>query len=118
VWFQEGVAQFYAYAGSGGGFWKENRLEEIRRTMKGFPWLGMKEIESAIAKKDVAPLHIYVSYLESEALVLKIAKDRGESWIPSMLNRLRQGAPFETAYQEVVGVTPEISIEHLHHAWE
>jgi hypothetical protein len=118
VWFQEGVAQFYAYDNANDGLWKENRLEEIRREIKKSYWLNMSQIENAIAKKNVAPVEIYIAYLESEALVLSVAKDRGESWVPSMLRQLQQGATFEAAFQEVVGVTPAVVMEQLRRSWE
>ncbi len=118
LWFMEGTAQFYAYLNPNDGFWKDKRLDEIRKTRKGQPFLTFGEIEEAIGKKRVAPLKIYLAYLESEALILQIAKDRGDSWIPHVFASLRQGASFADAFQEVIGITPERALEHLQHAWE
>ena len=51
VWFQEGIAQFYSYTSS--GLWKENRLEELRKAVKGAPWMDLEKMERVIRKKDV-----------------------------------------------------------------
>lgn len=45
LWFQEGVAQYYAYANPTDSFWKDSRLEELRKTTKGAPWLDMPKIQ-------------------------------------------------------------------------
>src|SRR5204863_9359801 len=44
VWFQEGVAQFYAYSSPSNGFWKDNRLEELRKSMKVAPWMDLNRV--------------------------------------------------------------------------
>src|SRR5207302_10243505 len=44
-WVSEGIAEFCARQGSSGGFWKENRLEEIRRICKNSQWLTMARIQ-------------------------------------------------------------------------
>jgi tetratricopeptide (TPR) repeat protein len=114
LWFQEGIAQFYAYADSTDSYWKENRLEDLEKAMKGAPWLTLNRLETIISKKNVAPGYIYLAYLESEALVLSIAKERGESWIPSVVERLRQRASFDAAFQQVVGLSAGEMLERLH----
>jgi hypothetical protein len=112
TWFQEGAAQFYAYS-EGGGLWKENRLEELKRTMKNAPWMDIGKIEEVIRKKNVSPGMIYLAYLQSEALILYIAHERGDSWIPSVIQRLQNGATFESAFKDVVGVNPAESLSKL-----
>jgi tetratricopeptide (TPR) repeat protein len=116
-WFQEGAAQFYAYA-SNSGFWKDTRFEELRKELKNAPWITLDQVERAIRKKEGGPGHIYLAYLEAEALMLAIAKDRGESWIPSVVDKLRKGAAFDDAFQEVVGRTPADRLDQLKHSWE
>ena len=116
VWFQEGIAQFYAYENPTNSFWKDSRLDELQKSMKHAPWMDMAQIERVLRKKDVHPGMIYLGYLESEALILSIAKDRGDSWIPSVVERLRKGDSFESAFQAVVGVTPVDALDHLHHS--
>ncbi|HVO33820.1 MAG TPA: hypothetical protein VMU17_07880 [Elusimicrobiota bacterium] len=118
VWFVEGTAQFYAYLNSDDGFWEEKRLDEIRQERKGYPWLKLPEMEDAIAKKKAAGLTIYLAYLESEALVLHIAGDRGDSWVPAVMTRLRNGMKFDAAFHDVVGVAPDDALEQLRHDWE
>jgi tetratricopeptide (TPR) repeat protein len=118
LWFQEGVAQYYAYANPTDSFWKDTRLKELQKLTQGAPWMDMARIQEAIAKKNVSPGYIYLAYLESEALALYIAKDHGDSWVPSLLTHLREGSNFETAFQQTVGVTPTVAMEHLHQSWQ
>jgi len=118
LWFQEGVAQYYAYANPSDSFWKDNRLEELRKTTKGAPWEDMDKIQSVISKKDVSPGLIYLAYLESEALALYVAKERGDSWVPNVLERLKRGVSFDNAFQQVVGVPPARIMEQLRRSWE
>ena len=117
-WASEGMAEFCARQGSG-GYWKENRLEEIRKLCRNKEWLTMARIQEAISKKRVSPSIIQRAYLESEALVLWVAKERGESWVPKIIDYLRtNGGSFEDAFQAVAGQTPDAAFEELHHAWE
>lgn len=115
LWFQEGVAQFYAYA-SGDSFWKDNRLKELGKLMKSAPWMELTKVERCIKKKDVHPGLIYLAYMQSEALVLYTAKERGDSWVPSVVERIRNGSTFEAAYQDVVGISPETMLDHVKHS--
>jgi len=81
---------------------RDNRLEELE-TMRGAPWLDMSRIVSDSTQENVAPGYIYLAYLESEALVLYVAK--GTRWVlvPSMVD-LRHGSTFDAAFQDVVGL--------------
>jgi len=117
VWFQEGIAQFYAYSSPSNGFWKDARMESLKKETKGAPWMELTKVERVIKKKDVAPGLIYLGYLESEALILYVAKERGDSWIPMVVELLRAGKNFAEAYKTVVGITPEESMDHLIHSW-
>jgi len=118
MWFQEGVAQYYAYANPSDSFWKDTRLEELRKTTQGAPWMDMAKIQDIIAKKNAPPGYIYLAYLESEALALYVAKEHGESWVPSLLEHLRSGSNFEDAFKQAVGVTPAAAMEQLRQSWE
>jgi tetratricopeptide (TPR) repeat protein len=118
LWFQEGIAEFYAYANPTNSFWKEIRLEELRKETKGAPWLEMAKIQDVIEKKNVAPGYIYLAYLESAALALYIGKERGDSWIPSVVQRLRAGKTFDQAFLDVVGIPPGRMMEQLRRSWD
>ena len=118
MWFQEGSAQFYAYANASDSFWKDDRLEALRQLTRGAPWLDMAQIQQVIAKKNVAPGLIYLAYLESEAMVLSVAKDHGESWIPRLIQRLRSGVSFESAFRQVVGISPDEAMDELRASWQ
>ena len=118
VWFNEGAAQFYAYKNPTDSFWKDKRLEELRKIMKGAPRLNLAKMQDVIAKKNVSPGLIYLAYLESEAFVLYVAKEHGDAWIPSFIAALRQGASFDAAFQQVVGIAPAAVLDQLHHSWE
>lgn len=118
-WVSEGVAEFYARSSPSGGFWKEDRLEQIRRTCKGSDWLTLEQIQEAISKKRVSPLIIQLAYLESEAMVIYAAKERGDSWIPNVMNYLREhGGTFDDAFQAVFQISPATEIDRLRHSWE
>jgi len=118
-WVSEGVAEFYARSGSADGYWKENRLEEIRKLCRNQEWLTMERIQEAISKKRESPYVIQRAYLESEALVLWMAKERGESWVPNVVGYLQKhGGSFDAAFEAVLNVTPSSAMESLHHAWE
>jgi hypothetical protein len=117
LWFQEGAAQFFAYADPVDSLWKEKRLEELRKITKGAPWLDVAKIQEVIAKKNVNPGIIYLAYLESEALCAFVAKQRGDSWIPQLVTRLREGASFEKAFLDVVGISPARAMEQLQKSW-
>jgi len=118
-WVSEGVAEFYARSNPSGGFWKEDRLEQIRKLCKGLDWLTLDQIQEAISQKRVSPYVIQQAYLESEAMVIFVAKERGDSWIPNVMNYLREhSGTFEAAFKTVLQTTPAAEIERLHHAWE
>jgi tetratricopeptide (TPR) repeat protein len=113
VWFHEGVAQFYSYASASNGFWKANRLDQLAKQVKSAPWMDLEKVERVLRKKDVHPGIVYLGYLEAEALVLYTAKERGDSWIPSMMQRLNNGLSFEAAFQDVVGISPAQMLENV-----
>jgi hypothetical protein len=104
VWFQEGAAQYIAYA-SGNGFWKDSRLEELRRMMKHAPWMDYARMERTIKKKDTSAGEIYLAYLEAEAAVLHMTKSRGDAWLPALIEQLRGGKSFDEAFQAVSGMS-------------
>ena len=116
LWFNEGIAQFYAYSEATNTFWKDTRLDAIGKLIKGAPWLEMADVERVLRKKDVAPGFIYLSYLESEALALYVAKGRGDSWIPFVMERVRKGMTFADAFKDVVSFPPAEALERLHHS--
>jgi hypothetical protein len=118
-WVSEGIAEFYARSGVSGGFWKDDRLEQIWKQCKGDPWLTLDDIQEAIAKKRLSPFVIERAYMESEALVIYVSKERGDSWIPNVIMYLRDhGGTFDSAFQAVLGTTPATVLENLHHSWE
>jgi hypothetical protein len=118
-WVSEGVAEFYARSGATNGFWKDERLEQIQKGLKGRSWLTLEMIQEAIAKKRVSPYIIMQAYQESEAMVISVAKDRGDSWIPNVMRYLRDnGGTFEAAFEAVLQTTPAAEIERLRHSWE
>ena len=118
-WVSEGVAEFYAGSSASNGFWKDERLDQIQQSLKGRPWLTLDMIQEAIAKKRVSPYIIMQAYQESEAMVIYVANERGDSWIPNVMNYLREhGGSFEAAFEAVLEVTPASEFERLHHAWE
>jgi hypothetical protein len=118
-WVSEGVAEFYARSNASSGFWREERLEQIHKSLKGMPWLSLDTIQEAIARKRVSPYIIMQAYLESEALVIYVAKRRGDSWIPHVMNYLHDhGGTFDAAFEAVLQTTPAAEIERLRHFWE
>jgi len=118
-WVSEGVAEFYARSNPAGGFWQEERLEQIRKIIKGADWLTLDQIQEAISKKRVSPYIIQQAYLESEAMVIFVSKERGDSWIPNVMNYLRvHGGTFEAAFEAVLQKTAASEMERLHHSWE
>ncbi len=118
-WASEGVAEFYARSSSSDGYWKETRLDELRALCRNQPWLTLEDIQDAIAKKKVPALVIGRAYLESEALVLWVAKERGDSWVPRVMRYWRDHkVTFEEAFEKVLGITPKTALENLHHTWE
>ena len=104
MWFQEGTAQFYAYANPSDAFWKDTRLEELRKITRGAPWMSMDDVQTAIAKKNVSPGLLYLAYLESESLALYIGKERGESWVPALVTELPKGKSFDDAFKDSRGI--------------
>jgi hypothetical protein len=118
-WVSEGVAEFYAHSNPAGGFWKDDRLEQIRNAIKGEDWLTLDQIQTAIAKKRVSPYIIQQAYQESEAMVIYVSQERGDSWIPNVMNYLaKHGGSFDAAFQAVLQTTPSDEMERLHHTWE
>lgn len=113
VWFHEGVAQFYSFSSASNGFWKANRLDELAKLTRKAPWMEIGRMEEVITKKNASPLVVYLAYLQAEALVLYVAKERGDSWIPSFMERLRGGMTFEAAFLDVVGVPPPQMLENV-----
>ena len=87
--------------------------------LRKLDWLSLGQIQEAISKKQKSPYLIQQAYLESEALVLWVAKDQGESWIPRVITQWREhGGTFDEAFKVVLGVTVESELERLRHAWE
>ena len=78
-WISEGMAEFYARSNASNGFWKDERLEQIRQICKNNTWLTLEDIQEAISKKRVSSYIIQQAYQESEALVIFTAKERGAS---------------------------------------
>lgn len=113
AWFHEGAAQFYAYAGTS-GFWKEERLETLRKMLKGQPRLGMQDLQDFIDKKKAHPVYVALAYLEAEGLVLYVAKQRGESWIPKLVSEMRRGSAFQDAFARAVSADPARMLDQLH----
>ncbi len=111
VWFQEGVAEFYGYASASNGFWKSNRLDALAKMLKGVDWMTFDEMEKVLRYKDVDPVVVYLGYRQAEALVLYIAKERGDFWIPKVMDLIRKGKTFTVAFQEVVGMPPAHMLE-------
>jgi hypothetical protein len=115
VWFQEGIAQFYAYAETDNS-WKDRRLEQLSREMKNAPLMDMAKLERTIKTKDSHPGLVYLAYLESEGLILSVAKARGDSWIQSVMERVRNGSSFESAFNEVIGLSAAEMLDKYRHA--
>lgn len=123
LWFQEGVAEFYADKDPSDGFWVENRLGKIRNSTHFKPlkieheektWEPpLRDIEMDL-KEHIGSLGLYKGVLTGEAMVLSVAKDRGESWIQRMIGQMQAGARFEACFQDVVGETPETVLEHFY----
>lgn len=116
-WFQEGVAEFYAYANPQDSFWKENRLSALHKEIRGAPWLNLAKLQTVLEKKEAHPATIYLAYLQSSALMIYIAKERGESWIPRLMQELRAGQPFDAAFLKTVGLSADRFLEQLRSAW-
>lgn len=118
-WVSEGAAEFYGRSTPSDGFWKDNRLEEIRKFCKPYQKLTLAQIQEAIGKKKGTLLNMQLAYIQSEALVLFVAKDRGDSWIPRVITHLRQhGGTFDDAFQAVLQTSAASMMERLRHAWE
>jgi hypothetical protein len=117
LWFVEGVAEFYGYFDTSDSFWKDNRLEKIRKTVRPYPAPTLAKMSDSIKKKNNL-LDMYLGYQYGQALVMVVAKERGDSWVPSCLTQLRAGKTFDEAFQEVVGITPDRAMEQLQKSWE
>ena len=117
LWFVEGIAEFYGYFDTSNSFWKDERLETIRKTVRGYPAPDLAQINDSIKKKNNG-LSMYLGYQYGQALVMTVAKDRGDSWIPSCIAKLRAGLPFDQAFQETVGIPPEKAMAQLQKSWE
>jgi hypothetical protein len=119
AWVAEGISEFYARYNGANGFWKAERLEQIRKQCHRTPRLSLDKIQEAISKKQGYVDDIQVAYLESEALVIYVSKERGDSWIPNVINYLRtHGGTFEAAFEKVLMLSPQTAIDRLHHSWE
>lgn len=118
-WVSEGIAEYCARHGVSQGFWKDARLEQIRKLRKGYPWMSLSQIDEAIHSKSGTLERLMLAYLESEALVIWITKDRGDSWFPRVIQKLAAGGgSFEDAYASLFGVTPAVEMERLRRYWE
>ena len=117
LWFVEGTAEFYGYFDTSNSFWKDDRLEKIRKTVRPYPVPDLATMNDSIKRKKNL-LNTYLGYQYGQALVMYVAKDHGDSWIPACLTQLRAGKSFEEAFQDVVGVTPDHAMEQLQKSWE
>lgn len=102
LWFVEGSAEFYAYYDIANGLWKEELMEKIRRTVRGYPAPALAEINDTIEKKR-SMRSVYLAYLYGQAFVVYLARQRGDSWIPNLMKRRREGMSFEDAFKDVMG---------------
>ena len=95
--------------------WKDAQLEKDGADFKKVRWLSVEQIDAVHNQnRSVSPALVQLAYLEGQALILFIAKERGDAWIPTLLTRLRaaesDGADaqaFNAAFQEEVGQTPD-----------
>ena len=125
-WFNEGVAEFYAYETPSDMQWKEDLLEKLGHTLKSTKWLSVEQIDYVHSHNNAVPAGaVALAYLEGQALVLYIAQERGESWIPSVVEHLRQtGSPesdpekFAAAFQDVAGVAPNAMLQKLYESYQ
>jgi hypothetical protein len=119
AWVAEGISEFYARSSASNGFWKAERLEQIRKQCLHTHWLPLEKIQDLISKKQGAVEDIQLAYLESEALVIYVSKERGDSWIPKVIDYLRvHGGTFEEAFEAVLTLSPQTAMDRLHHSWE
>ncbi len=120
-WFREGAAEFYGHRDTTRGYWKEDRLGQIRTHFKSYGRadVTLKKMEELyLNKKIVTTVGKYEAYMQAEAMVLSIAKERGESWIPNVVQRMQAGTSWSDAYQEVVGISPEEILQRYHNTWK
>ncbi len=121
-WFNEGVAEFYAYSSSSDMQWKDVLLEKIERKLRHIQWLTIAQMyEVNRNNRAVSAGWVQLAYLEGQALVLYTAKERGDSFIPSIITRLPPASSseldsqaFDAAFEEVVGLTPDAMLKQLY----
>ena len=106
VWFEEGVAQFYSYADPADAAWKDRRLAALRARLQGAPWMTISEMEKNFRRNAENLARVELAYLEAESIVLNFAKDRGDAAVAALVQRLRGGASFDDAFQQVAGASP------------
>jgi len=117
LWFVEGTAEFYGYFDTSNSFWKEDRLEKIRKTVRDYPVPTLAKMNDSIKKKKNA-LDMYLAYQYGQALVMNVAKERGDSWIPTCLTKLRAGESFDQAFEETIGITADHAMDQLQKGWQ
>jgi len=119
LWFVEGSAEFYGHFDTSTSFWRDEEMERIRKLVRGHPVpASLEEISDTIQKKTRGAMAIYLAYQYGYAITMYVAKERGDSWIPSLLRYLRAGQSFDQAFQSVVGYPPARAYEHLRQSWE
>ncbi len=117
LWFTEGIAEFYAYRDTADSLWKEKKLKEWRDGLKSFPSLSLAQIHEAIEKKrDVRKA--VLGYYYAAMFCIQVARERGDSWIPRMVESMRAGRTFDQAFLEVVGVEPGLMYQRFWDRWE
>jgi len=117
LWFAEGAAEFYAHRDTGDGLWKEKLMKQWRTMLAGQPPMTLQEIHEAIEKKRDGQ-KISLGYFYSAMFCLHVARERGESWIPRVVERLRAGRTMDQAFVDVVGVEPALMYERMWKTWE
>ena len=80
--------------------------------------MEMPRLEEVISKKQANPGLVYLAYLQAEALALYLGRERGDSWIPSLITRLRNGQTFEEAFQTTIGIPPARAMEQTRKSLE
>lgn len=116
-WFTEGIAEYYAYRDTGDSLWKEKFLKQWRARLQGITAPTLKEMHEAIEKKKDGRA-VMLGYYYSAMFCVHVARERGDSWIPRMVEWMRAGKTFDQAWMEVIGVTPELMFERMNKVWE
>ncbi len=119
LWFQAGLGAYEARLSDGDSNVPHlvtveekvrQRIAQVHEAVQGAPSRPLERIEAAFENKEISPGLRYLALLESEGVLLNLVDKKGTAWISNLLGRMNKGEPFESAFTQETGFSPDAAL--------